>query len=202
MYDAAMPGVIGSVAPGILIAPPPLSDPNFDRTVVLMALHDENGALGFVVNRLAPLGVGELLVHAGFGDHMSRHVGPVFLGGPVQPSSGWVLARDPEPAAENTFAVGENLRISSSLAVLKALAEFLELAPAGTLDPLRRMVFLGYSGWGPGQLEGELAAGAWLPIPLDDEIIFDPEHDKKWARAFQRHGLSMVGSMMRGGGEA
>jgi putative transcriptional regulator len=197
-----MASVLGSVAPGILIAPPPLSDPNFDRTVVLMALHDENGALGFVVNRLAPLGIGELLVHAGFGEDMRRHKGPVFLGGPVQPSSGWVLARDPEPPAENAIAIGDDLRVSSSLTVLQALADYLELVPPGTLDPLRRMVFLGYSGWGPGQLEGEIAAGAWLPIAVDEEVLFDPDVDKKWERAYQRSGLSMVGSMMRGGGEA
>jgi len=196
------PSVIGSVAPGLLIAPPPLSDPNFDRTVVLVALHDEEGALGFVLNRLAPLPLGELFRYAGLGEEATRHVGPVYLGGPVQPSSGWVLALDPEPAAENAIAVGDRVRVSSSLAALRAFAEYLDAGPAGAIDPKRRMVLLGYSGWGPGQLDAELAAGAWLPVPLDEEIVFDPDVEKKWERAYQRLGLSMVGSMMRGGGEA
>ncbi len=197
-----MPGILGSVAPGLLIAPPPLADPNFDRTVVLIALHDENGALGFVVNRLAPLTLGTLLGYAGFGDEAKRHEGPVYLGGPVQPSSGWVLSYDEQPAAENAIAVGPRIRVTSSLAALRSLVEDLDARPAGAADPMRRMVFLGYSGWGPGQLDGEIAAGAWLPVPLDEEILFDPQIDEKWQRAYARLGLSMAGAMMRGGGEA
>jgi len=197
-----MASVIGSVAPGLLIAPPPLTDPNFDRTVVLMALHDENGALGFVVNRLAPLSVGELLAHAGLGDELRRHAGPVHIGGPVQPSSGWVLSLDAEPPAENVIAVGERIRVTSSLVALKALAEYLEVKSPASVDPLRRIVLLGYSGWGPGQLDAELAMGAWLPVELDEEIVFDPDVERKWERAFERHGFAMAGSMMRGGGEA
>src|SRR5215468_6162334 len=197
-----MPGILGSVAPGLLIAPPPLSDPNFDRTVVLIALHDENGALGFVVNRLAPLTLGTLLGYAGFGEEAKRHPGPVHIGGPVQPSSGWVLSFDDQPAAENAIAVGPRVRVTSSLAALRALVDDLDARPAGAADPQRRMVLLGYSGWGPGQLDGEIAAGAWLPVPLDEEIVFDPDIDKKWERVYARLGLSMAGAMMRGGGEA
>src|SRR5262245_5376348 len=83
-----------SLAPGFLIASPPLGDPNFDRTVVLLALHNEDGALGFVVNRVAPLSLGELLEQAGY---KSGHDdgSAVWLGGPVQPQSGWVVVDDP-----------------------------------------------------------------------------------------------------------
>src|SRR5215468_7895273 len=101
-----MPGVLGSAAPGLLIAPPPLSDPNFDRTVVLVALHDEQGALGFVVNRLAPLRLGELLGYAGFPEAARRHQQPVYIGGPVQPGSGWVLRFDDGPVGDAEIAVG------------------------------------------------------------------------------------------------
>jgi putative transcriptional regulator len=197
-----MATVIGSVAPGLLIAPPTLGDPNFDRTVVLVALHDEGGALGFVVNRLAPIGLGELLGHAGYGEERRRHQGPVYHGGPVQPSSGWVLRADAAPPREGEIEVGDAVRVSSSLAALSDFVADLEARSPGAPDPERRMILLGYSGWGPGQLDAELAAGAWLPVGLDVEIVFDPEVDHKWERAYARLGLSLVGSMMRGGGEA
>ncbi len=197
-----MTSIVGSTAPGLLIAPPPLSDPNFDRTVVLVALHDDDGALGFVVNRLAPLQIGELLGYAGFPDEARRHRGPVYLGGPVQPSSGWVLRWDDAPPGDAEIAIGERLRVSSSMAALEALARDLDVRAPDEPDPQKRMVLLGYSGWGPGQLDAEIAAGAWLPVPLDEEIVFDDDVARKWERAYARLGLSMVGSMMRPGGEA
>src|SRR3954469_15907273 len=81
--------------PGFLIASPPLGDPNFDRTVVLLAIHGDGGALGFVVNRAAPMKLGELLSFAGYGDAGAGDASTVFIGGPVQPSSGWIVCVDP-----------------------------------------------------------------------------------------------------------
>ncbi len=77
-----------TLAPGLLIASPPLGDPNFDRTVVLLAIHGEGGALGFVINRPAPMALGELLSFAGYGNTGGKDGSKVYLGGPVQPSSG------------------------------------------------------------------------------------------------------------------
>ena len=76
-----MANVIGTLAPGFLIASPPLGDPNFDRTVVLLAVHSDSGALGFVINRVAPMTLGELLMFAGYGDAGSTDSSPVYLGG-------------------------------------------------------------------------------------------------------------------------
>src|SRR5437899_9385786 len=99
-----------SLAPGFLIASPPLGDPNFDRTVVLLAIHNDEGALGFVVNRAAPLKLGQLLEKAGYpGGHDDPS--PVWLGGPVQPQSGWVMVDDPAFAGDGVIEVGERLRI-------------------------------------------------------------------------------------------
>ena len=92
------------LAPGFLIASPPLGDPNFDRTVVLLAVHSEGGALGFVVNRPAPMSLGELLSFAGYGNDL-KDPAPVYLGGPVQPSSGWILCLDPALGAEETGVI-------------------------------------------------------------------------------------------------
>jgi putative transcriptional regulator len=199
-----MATVIGSAAPGLLIAPPPLTDPNFDRTVVLMAIHNEDGALGFVVNRAAPMTLGALLVHAGYGEARAQLSGPVYVGGPVQPGSGWVLRIDPDSAAgDGVIRVDDRIRVSSSRGDLDALVRELESRAPGAPDPKRRMVLLGYSGWAPGQLDGEIAAGAWLPVPLDEDIVFDPDVEHKWERAYRKLGLSPAGWMgTRGGGTA
>lgn len=180
------------LAPGFLIASPPLGDPNFDRTVVLLALHGESGALGFVVNRLAPVALGELLSLAGYAKKGLTNRSPVFVGGPVQPSSGWILCLDPELVVgdDGAIPVGDRVRVSSSRAAFEALArDVADLGP-GQVDPKRRSVILGYSGWGPGQLEGEIAAGAWLPVPLDEGILFDVAIDQRWEQAYARIGLT------------
>lgn len=181
-----------ALAPGFLIASPPLGDPNFDRTVVLLAVHGESGALGFVVNRLAPMPLGELLSLAGYADKGFSNSAPVFVGGPVQPSSGWILCVDPELAAHDggVIPVGDRVRVTSSRGAFDALARDVKARAPGEADPKRRTVILGYSGWGPGQLEGEIAAGAWLPVPLDESILFDVAIEERWERAYALLGLT------------
>ncbi len=188
-----------SLAPGFLIASPPLGDPNFDRTVVLLAIHNEEGALGFIVNRAAPLSLGELLAHAGY-DHGLEDGSKVWLGGPVQPQSGWVVSDDASLEAEGVIAVGARLRVSSSRSAFDALAQDL-VAPGD--GGARRLVVLGYSGWGPSQLESEIARGAWLPTPLDERILFECAAEERWERAFAMMGLTPGNMMsMRSVGEA
>jgi putative transcriptional regulator len=192
-----MANALGVLAPGMLIAAPPLGDPNFDRTVVLLALHGVEGALGFVVNRTAPMTLGELLSHAGYPDAASSNDAPVYLGGPVQPSSGWIVSLDPALSADESgvIAVGERVRVTSSRTAFDALARDVEHKATDDADPKRRMVVLGYSGWGPGQLEGEIAAGAWLPVPLDESVLFDIALGEKWERAYALLGLIPAGMM-------
>ena len=190
------------LAPGFLIASPPLGDPNFDRTVVLLAAHSESGALGFVVNRAAPVTFAELMSFAGY-EGESSGATPVYIGGPVQPSSGWILCVDPELAPdEAVIAAGDRIRITSSRSAFDSLAA---AAGAGGLspDPRQRAVLLGYSGWGPGQLEREIASGAWLPVPLDESILFDVPIEQRWEAAYKLLGLSPFEVMsMRSIGEA
>ena len=200
-----MANVLGSLAPGMLIAAPPLGDPNFDRTVVLVAVHGDEGALGFVVNRLAPMTLGELLVLAGYGEADQAGSTPVYIGGPVQPSSGWIVCVDPalEAGNDGVIAVGSRVRVTSSREAFDALVRDVGERPASAPDPARRMVLLGYSGWGPGQLENEIAAGAWLPVPLDEEVLFEVALSQKWERAYALLGVSPAGFIsMRSGGDA
>ncbi len=195
-----------ALAPGFLIASPPLGDPNFERTVVLLVLHGAHGALGFVVNRVAPLSLGEVLGFAGYGPRIGSSEGAVFVGGPVEPGSGWVLATNAaETPPEGVLEVSEHVWISSSRAAFDNLARDLEPDPAdGSLRGLgRRMVLLGYAGWGPGQLEGEIAEGAWLPTPFDETVLFDVSIERKWESAHAIIGVSpAMGIGMRIVGEA
>jgi putative transcriptional regulator len=198
-----MGNVLGTLAPGLLIAAPPLGDPNFDRTVVLLALHGAEGALGFVVNRVAPMSLGELLSVAGYGEDLHADNTPVYVGGPVQPSSGWIVCLDPSLAAEESgvIPVGDRIRVTSSRTAFEALVRDVGTREPGDDDPTRRMVVLGYSGWGPGQLEGEIAAGAWLPVPLDEGIIFEVALSRKWEQAYALLGVTPAG-WVRAVGEA
>lgn len=192
-----------SLAPGFLIASPPLGDPNFDRTVVLLAIHGDGGALGFVVNRAAPLTLGELLTFAGYGSK-APDGSPVFVGGPVQPSSGWIVGVNLDGGtASEVIPVGDRISITSSRDAFDALAHDLESRPTGTADPKKRIVMLGYSGWAPGQLEGEIASGAWLPVPMDEGLLFDVAIAERWEKAYGLIGLTpVVGMSMRTVGSA
>jgi putative transcriptional regulator len=160
-------------------------------------MHGADGALGFVVNRTAPITLGELLANAGYRDAGIVDASPVYVGGPVQPSSGWIVSLDPSLSTEETgvIAVGERVRVVSSRIAFDALARDVERKSQNEVDPKRRMVMLGYSGWGPGQLEGEIAAGAWLPVPLDEGVLFDVALDDKWESAYALLGLMPAGMM-------
>src|SRR5262249_4160411 len=106
-------------------------------------------------------------------------------------------------ADAGVIAVGERVRVTSSRTAFDALAHDVAARAAGAPDPKRRQVVLGYSGWGPGQLEGEIAAGAWLPVPRDEAILFDVALVDRWERAYALIGLTpALGISMRGGGEA
>lgn len=177
--------VSDSLAPGFLVASPALRDPNFLRTVVVLVEHGPDGSLGFIVNRPAPVSfdqVAELL-----GLDPSPEVSdstPVFTGGPVAPQSGWILF-DPADVHESILAdavaVSEHLAVSASRNLLDAIA---------TDDgPRRRLLALGYAGWGPGQLDGEFARGVWVPVDLDDEIVFDTPASERWHAALTSAGI-------------
>ena len=204
VYTPRMGKAVDSLAPGLLLASPPLGDPNFDRTVVLLALHGDGGALGFVINRAAPLLVGELLSAVGHPE-AAADVSPVLLGGPVQRQSGWILSVEPdlEPGVLGVVGVGERLRVLSSQEAFEALARDIAERAPGEGDPKQRTVLLGYSGWGPGQLESEIARGAWIPAPLDERVVLSVELGERWEHAYGTLGLSPAfGLSMRSVGDA
>jgi putative transcriptional regulator len=196
----ATPSEPASLAPGFLVAAPALGDPNFARSVVLVAEHHGEGALGFVVNRPSPVSVADVLegLDAGLrqaAEARGRAGGTVLTGGPVQPERLWILFRAPAgaAAAEGSVAVGDEIRLGGSRELLEALVRGEDARPFQLL--------LGYAGWAPLQAEREIAAGAWVPMPLAADLVFDVPLEKRWETAVRRLGLD-PGEFLVGGGGA
>jgi len=187
-----------SLAPGLLLAAPQLGDPNFERTVILLARHDEDGALGWVLNG-RPVGmVGELLHDAGLvpEDVTLPRSGPfgrsARVGGPVQAATGWVLYRRASDPLVGEIDAGDTLAVTGDVDAL-----------AGLLRAQDRdfRLFLGYAGWGPAQLEGEVRQGVWLPADIDAELVFEGDPEALWDAAYQRAIGTLPGAFVssRGG---
>jgi putative transcriptional regulator len=175
----------GDVIPGatptkgrLLVATPPLDDPNFDRTVVYILEHHADGALGVVVNRPTEEQLGEPLERW---SDLQAAPAAVFDGGPVEPNALIALALAHEPIDEPT---DELAPISGRVASADLTTD--PAFVAGQVTAVR--IFRGYAGWGPGQLEGELEAGAWLLLDAIPDDIFDDHPDVLWRTVLRRQG--------------
>ena len=169
-----------SIAPALLIAMPQLLDPNFHRTVVLLVEHNGDGTLGIVLNRSAELTLPEICTSLGLAWRGDAGV-PAGWGGPVQPGTGWMLfSAPPECDGELIKQVSAGIYFGGTLAVLEAVA---------SQPPERLRFFLGCAGWGPGQLEGELAQGTWILAPVTPEAVFEVPRDTLWQHAVRSLGV-------------
>jgi len=171
-----------SLANQFLIAMPGMADPNFARSVTLICQHDEDGALGIVINRLADLQMGEMLRQLKLPASAATARQPVYSGGPVHGERGFVLHEDVGDW-EATLPVGRHLALTTSQDILRAIA--------GGEGPQRYLVALGYAGWGSGQLEQEFSANAWLNGPADPAVIFDTPHEERWPAAARLLGVDL-----------
>lgn len=162
----------------LLLATPPLDDPNFDRTVVYMLEHHGEGALGVVINRPSDETLADPLDRW---DELQAEPGGIFHGGPVEPDALIALALAKEPLVESTDELSpvSGLVASADLTTDPAFV-------AAQVDAVR--VFRGYAGWGPGQLEGEIEAGAWLVVDAEPDDVFDSEPDDLWRSVLRRQG--------------
>ena len=158
----------------LLVAGPTLLDPNFRRTVVLVCEHSEEGALGLVVNRATSLEVAEAVPELGdvLGDGAR-----LWSGGPVQPQSIVLLADLDDPPEDALMVVG-----GVGLVLQGADLEDLDLGPRGA------RAFLGYAGWGPGQLESELERDDWIVVDAEPDDAFADDADNLWGRVLARKG--------------
>jgi len=167
------------LAPGFLVSSPHLRDENFAQTVVLLFEHGEKGAVGLVVNRVLEIDVDQVVkdLELPLADPTGRKVQ---YGGPVSMEIGWVI-HSPEWGDAATRRVNDRISISTSRDVLEAIA-------AGR-GPDEYILCLGYAGWGGGQLEDEIAQGAWLTLPLDAALVFDVPADDRWKRCYEQLGI-------------
>ena len=167
-----------------LIAMPAMADPNFSRAVAFIAEHGEDGAIGLIINRPIDLTVKDLFDRIEIPFDREEFAGqPVYFGGPVQTDRGFVLHR-PVGDWQSSLRVGDGVALTSSKDVLVAMAE------AG--QPREVLISLGYSGWGAGQLEEEIAQNAWLTVPADPRIIFEVAPDARFDAAMQLLGIDFA----------
>jgi putative transcriptional regulator len=172
-----------SIAGDFLVSSPSMTDQRFAETLIYMVNHDRDGAMGLVINRV--LGRGTVKAYMkGLGLALGKASGEFTLhqGGPVQVDIGIALYDGADTGAD-TQAAGNGLRMAGHAAVLEAMAEGREIKDA--------LFFLGYVGWGPGQLDRELAAGDWLTAPFDRTLLFDDDAPDQWQRARKQAGISL-----------
>jgi putative transcriptional regulator len=172
----------GYLTGNLLIAMPQMRDQRFQRSVIYMCVHNPKGAMGLVVNRLVgSLTFPDLLQQLNIDADNLKQTIRVHFGGPVESGRGFVLHSDDFKDSGTTIVPG-GLALTATIDILKAIA--------GGGGPRRCLLALGYAGWGPGQLDGELQANAWLSAPADEEIVFDGDLDSKWERALGKIGIA------------
>lgn len=172
-----------SLSSQLLIAMPGMEDPNFSATVTLICEHNEDGALGIVINRPLSLNM------AGLFRQLSIDVSnpiiaenPVLMGGPVGPERGFVL-HDSDEEFESSLKISDDLHLTLSRDIIDAMAR------GG--GPERSLVALGYAGWQPGQLEDEIMENSWLNVPATPAILFDTPFAKRWTAAAESVGIDI-----------
>jgi putative transcriptional regulator len=164
-----------------LIAMPAMADPSFSKTLTYICEHNEQGALGLVVNRPTELMLEDMFDQLGIPITNPSLKGlPVLFGGPVQLDRGFVL-HQPADGWQSTMTINQEVGLTTSLDILQAIAE--------GKGPRQALVTLGYSGWAPGQLEHELAQNAWLTVPASPGIMFELPSEQRLAAAIQLLGI-------------
>lgn len=165
-----------------LIANPVLPDPNFSRTVVLLCNHDEQGSFGLVVNKSADLDSGDVFANI---DVLRSYDGKIYVGGPVSQSQVFYLCRSAEPIPE-LDVVCPGVQLGMSWDLLESVMERLE-------NPNQDIRFyLGYSGWGAGQLAGEMERKSWLVCDAKDHFTFGDDEDRIWEDVVRSLGKDYV----------
>lgn len=167
----------------LLIAMPGMLDPNFSTTVTLICEHNDEGALGIIINRPLDLtlrGLFEQLQVSDPDPAVAEY--PVMMGGPVGLERGFVL-HESGHQFENSLAVSGDIQLTLSRDIIDAIA--------GGTGPEKSLVALGYAGWEPGQLEEEMLANSWLSVPATPEIVFDIPFSERWARAARALGIDI-----------
>ena len=176
----------------MLIAMPGMGDPRFAQSVVYLCAHSDEGAMGLIVNKPTPeVRFADLLEQLGIDRKGERRDIRVHFGGPVENARGFVLHSADYHNDETTMVVGDEIGLTATLDVVELLAQ--------GEGPASSILALGYSGWGPGQLEGEIAGNGWLTCPARTDLIFGRANEHKWAAALKSIGIDPLLLSAEGG---
>lgn len=168
----------------LLIAMPGMADPNFSTTVTLICEHNDDGALGIIINRPLNLKLSGLFRQLAVEDADPDVAGnPVMSGGPVGTERGFVL-HGKDHSFENTLTVSDDIQLTLSRDVIDAMA-------VGE-GPQKSLVAVGYAGWEPGQIEEEMLANTWLTVTATPELVFDTPFDDRWDSAARLLGVDIA----------
>jgi putative transcriptional regulator len=166
-----------------LIAMPGLMDDNFNQAVTYICEHDENGTFGIIINRESDITLNDVMQQMQIPYSTEPQDNTLVLtGGPVQSNRGFILHR-PTGNWDSSLIVTDTVALTTSRDILEAIAE--------DRGPDDNIIALGYAGWGPGQLEQEMAANTWLSCPAEQQIIFETPVEKRWQAAADLIGVDL-----------
>lgn len=166
----------------LLIAMPGMGDPRFEHSVVYLCAHSDDGAMGLIINKPAPeLKFNDLLEQLDIPTSKDAQKISVNFGGPVENGRGFVLHSADYDGNDSTLKVSDTIGMTATLDILEDISQ-------GS-GPSAAFLALGYAGWGPGQLEGELQHNGWLTCDAPSDLVFDPDAKKKWERALAILGI-------------
>ncbi|HYK80061.1 MAG TPA: YqgE/AlgH family protein [Micropepsaceae bacterium] len=170
----------------LLIALPGMTDERFAQTVIYMCAHSAKGAMGIVINRPIPgLSFAEVLKQLQIDTKPLIGEFPILYGGPVETGRGFVLHSGDYEGSDSTLPVSEDISLTATLDILRALAE--------GRGPKQALFALGYAGWAPGQVETEFQRNGWLHCKADPYLVFGVDPEAKWRTALQRLGIGPSG---------
>lgn len=170
----------------LLVAMPGMCDPRFDRSVIFVCAHSTEGAMGLIINKpAADITLGALLDQLEIDVEQGPLHVPVHIGGPVETSRGFVLHGKDYRSRLKTLSVGDDFGMTATMDVLEDIA-------AGK-GPDKALIMLGYAGWGPGQLEAEIAMNGWLTAAASADLVFGAEDAGKWGAALGTIGVDPLG---------
>lgn len=171
-----------SLAGQILVAMPGIGDPRFDRSVIYLCGHSEEGAMGLIVNKpVENISFPELLEQLGINGDLESQI-RVLFGGPVETERGFVLHTADYHVAGSTLQVTQDMGLTATIEILEEIAT--------GVGPQKSLLALGYAGWAPGQLEDEILSNGWLHCKPSPELIFGPSDETKWEQALAEMGIN------------
>jgi putative transcriptional regulator len=166
----------------LLVASPYIQDPRFEKSVVYICSHDENGAMGLMINQvISEMNLGDLKEDIDFEVHEKYLKTPLYFGGPVDMSRGFVLHSVDVILAQNSVKISQDVALSAHMDMLKYIGQ--------DIGPRDFLIALGYAGWSAQQLDLEIQKSFWLPMDEDVDLIFKVNHQEIWSKSMEKIGI-------------